>query len=298
MIEVQGLTKRYGDYVAVQDVSFTVPRGEIVGFLGPNGAGKTTTMRIITGSLGASKGRTTVDGVDVAENPAKVQAMLGYAPETPPLYADMSVEDYVGFAARLKGVVDVPGATRRALEAVGLTQVKGRIIDHLSKGYRQRVGLAQALVHDPKVLILDEPTSGLDPAQRVEIRHLIQNLAAGDRTVILSTHVLSEVEPICQRVVIINKGRIVARDTVANLAAQGGHTVRLQVSRPGAAEALGALPGVTSASQEDEYLVVRSGEDMREQIATAAVPFGLLEFMGRARLEDVYLALTRGESKA
>ncbi len=298
MIEVQGLTKRYGDYVAVQDVSFTVPRGEIVGFLGPNGAGKTTTMRIIAGSLGASKGRATVDGFDTAETPAKVQSILGYAPETPPVYGDMSVADYVSFAARLKGVVDVPGATTRALAAVGLTDVRNRIIEHLSKGYRQRVGLAQALVHDPKVLILDEPTSGLDPAQRVEIRNLIQSLAAGDRTVILSTHVLSEVEPICQRVVIINKGRIVAQDTVANLAAQGGHTVRLQVTRPGAEAALAAIPGVTSATMEDNYVVVRSPEDLRERIAAAAVPFGLLEFMGRARLEDVYLKLTRGETKA
>jgi ABC-2 type transport system ATP-binding protein len=299
MIEVQGLTKHYGDYVAVQDVTFTVPKGAIVGFLGPNGAGKTTTMRVIAGSLGASKGKATVGGFDVAEHPAKVQAMLGYAPETPPVYGNMTVKDYLGFAATLKGVDDVPAATRRALDAVGLTSVAGRVIDNLSKGYRQRVGLAQALVHDPKVLILDEPTSGLDPAQRVEVRNLIQSLAAGDRTIILSTHVLGEVEPICQRVIIINKGRIVAQDDIRTLAERGGNVVRLQVARPeGAIAAIRAVPGVVSVDTEEGYVVARSPDDLRERIAAAAVPFGLLEFMGRARLEDVYLALTREEKKA
>jgi len=298
MIEVQGLTKRYGARVAIDDVSFSVPKGEIVGFLGPNGAGKTTTMRIIAGSLGASKGRATVGGFDVVAEPRRVQSMLGYAPETPPVYGNMSVSDYLAFAAVLKGVSDVPAATARAISALGLDKVSDRLIDNLSKGYRQRVGLAQALVHDPKVLILDEPTSGLDPAQRVEVRNLIQQLAAGDRTIVLSTHVLGEVEPICQRVVIINKGRIVAQDQIGALSARGGHLVRLQVARPGAAEALGALPGVTSVVEEDGYLVIRAQEEMRERLAAAAVPFGLLEFSGRARLEDVYLALTKDEARA
>ncbi|MFN7143675.1 MAG: ABC transporter ATP-binding protein, partial [Myxococcota bacterium] len=231
MIEVQGLTKRYGQMVAIDDVSFTVARGEVVGFLGPNGAGKSTTMRIISGSLGATAGTAKVDGVDVAEDPRKVQSMLGYAPEVPPVYTNMSVGDYVAFAATIKGVPDVAAATKRALGRVGLDKVQTRLIDHLSKGYRQRVGLAQALVHDPKVLVLDEPTSGLDPAQRVEIRNLLAELAQGDRTVILSTHVLGEIEAICSRVVVINKGRIVAQDELARLG-QPGRVVRIEVARP------------------------------------------------------------------
>ncbi|MGZ8735199.1 MAG: ABC transporter ATP-binding protein, partial [Acidimicrobiia bacterium] len=201
MIEVQGLTKRYGATVAIDDVSFSVARGEVVGFLGPNGAGKSTTMRIIAGSLGASVGTAKVGGLDVAEDPRGVQRLLGYAPEVPPVYTNMTVGDYVRFAATLKGVDDVPAATKKALGRVGLEKVAHRLIENLSKGYRQRVGLAQALVHDPKVLVLDEPTSGLDPAQRVEIRNLLAELAEGDRTVVLSTHVLGEIEAICSRVI-------------------------------------------------------------------------------------------------
>ena len=180
MIEVERLTKRYGGTHAIRDVSFSVAKGEVVGFLGPNGAGKSTTMRIISGALGATAGTAKVAGHDVAENPRAVQALLGYAPETPPVYGNMTVRDYVAFAASIKGVADVPGATDAALGKVGLTGVAGRLIDNLSKGYKQRVGLAQALVHNPQVLVLDEPTSGLDPAQRVEIRNLIAELAHGE----------------------------------------------------------------------------------------------------------------------
>jgi ABC-2 type transport system ATP-binding protein len=293
MIEVQGLTKRYGDAFAVQDVSFAVQKGEVVGFLGPNGAGKSTTMRIIAGSLGASSGTVRVDGHDVAEDPRHVQSILGYAPEVPPLYTNMTVRGYVEFAATIKGVVDVPTATADALRKVGLGEVAHRLIDHLSKGYRQRVGLAQALVHNPRVLILDEPTSGLDPAQRVEIRNLIEELAAGERTVILSTHVLGEIEAICSRVMIINHGRLVAPDAIEKLGGDG-RVVRLMVANRGAevGAALASVPGVVSVEEDGELYVVRGATDLRAAVAAAALPFGLLELNGRERLEDIYLKLT------
>lgn len=295
MIEVAGLTKQYGAAYAIQDVSFQVAKGEVVGFLGPNGAGKSTTMRIVSGSLGASSGTARVGGHDVAEEPRKVQTILGYSPEVPPVYGNMTVRDYVSFAATLKGVDDVDAATKRALGRVGLESVSGRLIDHLSKGYRQRAGLAQALVHEPQVLVLDEPTSGLDPAQRVEIRELIRELAQGERTVILSTHVLAEIEAICSRVIVINRGRVVAQDEISRLAG-AGHTVRVEVARRGddARAALARVPGVGSVDEEGGLYVVRADADVREAVAAAAVPFGLLELHGRERLEDIYLRLTAG----
>jgi ABC-2 type transport system ATP-binding protein len=295
MIDVHKLTKRYGDTTAVHDVSFTVAKGEVVGFLGPNGAGKTTTMRVISGSLGASSGSAKVGGFDVAENPRAVQAMLGYAPETPPVYGGMVVRDYIRFAAELKGVADPKKATDMALSRVGLGSVAHRLIDNLSKGYRQRVGLAQALVHSPSVLVLDEPTSGLDPAQRVEIRKLIEDLAAGERTVILSTHVLAEIEALCQRVIIINKGRVVAQDSLANLGQMGG-TVRVEVARvpEGLMAQLQAIPGVASVEVAPRGFVVRGDRDLREDVARVCVPHGLLELNGRQRLEDIYLSYTMG----
>ncbi len=293
MIEVQGLTKSYGDALALNDVSFTVQKGEVVGFLGQNGAGKSTTMRIIAGSLGASAGTARVGGHDVAENPRKVQAMLGYAPETPPLYTNMTVGDYVRFAAQIKGVPDVTAATKKALGRVGLEGVSHRIIDNLSKGYRQRVGLAQALVHDPQVLVLDEPTSGLDPAQRIEIKNLIQELSAGDdRTVMLSTHVLTEIEAICSRVIIIHKGAIVAQGDLATLGGGAGKLVRVELARPeGAIPALQRVPGVTKVEHDGSRLVISGDKDLREAIAAASIPFGLLSLQGE-RLEDTYIQLT------
>ena len=299
MIQVEQLTKRYGGVTAIENVSFEVGRGEVVGFLGPNGAGKSTTMRILTGCIGASSGRALVGGEDVVEAPERVKRRIGYSPEVPPVYPTMAVEDYVAFAARIKGVEDPVGAARRALARVGLQDVGHRIIDNLSKGYRQRVGLAQALVHDPEVLVLDEPTSGLDPAQRKEIRQLLLDLAAGERTVILSTHVLAEVEAICQRVVIIRQGRIVASDTIDRLAA-AAHRVRLRVARPSAdaVSALKAVAGVTDvvAAPDGAYAVATDGE-RREAVAAAAVPFGLLELGAGRSLEDVYLQLTTEEGR-
>jgi ABC-2 type transport system ATP-binding protein len=297
MIEVSGLTKRYGAVHAIEDVRFSVGSGEVVGFLGPNGAGKSTTMRIIAGSLGASAGVARVGGHDVAETPEKVQAMLGYAPEVPPVYGNMTVGDFVRFAAHIKGVEDVDGAAGKAISRVGLGKVVDRLIDNLSKGYRQRVGLAQALVHDPKVLVLDEPTSGLDPEQRVQIRDLIAELAAGERTVILSTHVLAEIEAICSRVIIINRGRIVAQDDLARLG-QHGRRVRIELARPGdaALSALRAVPGVLRVEVNDAAMTAFAEHDVREPVSAALAPFGILELSGRERLEDIYLSLTSGSA--
>jgi ABC-2 type transport system ATP-binding protein len=222
MIEVRNLTKRYGDLTAIRDVSFDVARGEILGFLGPNGAGKTTTMRILTGFMPASSGTVRVDGFDVFENSFEVRRRIGYLPESPPLYTDMTVEGYLHFVARIKAVprADIPAATDRVLATCGLSDVRHRLTGHLSKGYRQRVGLAQALIHDPPVLVLDEPTIGLDPRQIIEIRKLIRELA-GNRTVILSTHILPEVSQICEKVVILASGRIALEQRMETLLQQG-----------------------------------------------------------------------------
>lgn len=301
MIRVEHLDKRYGSFHAVRDVNFEVRKGEVVGLLGPNGAGKTTTMRILCGCIGATAGRALIDGRDVLEDPQGVKRRVGYLPENPPLYPNMSVRDYVRFAATIKGVDDANAAAERAIGRVGLADVAHRVIDHLSKGYRQRVGLAQALVHEPDVLVLDEPTSGLDPAQRVEIRELLRELAAGDRTVILSTHVLGEVEAVAERVVVIFQGRVVADDRIADLARQG--SLRLRVQRPGAEveQALARVPGVaTVRPQSSGHLLVEAqpgevdGDALRAAVARAAVEFGLLELGAAEGLEDAYLRLTAG----
>ena len=296
MIRVEHLTKRYGATTAIEDVSFEVPKGQVVGFLGPNGAGKSTTMRILTGSLGATEGRATVDGRDVFTDAREVKRRIGYLPEVPPLYPNMVVRDYVAFAGQLKGVKDPVAAAERAIARVGLAQVGHRIIEHLSKGYRQRVGLAQALVHDPEVLILDEPNSGLDPAQRVEIRDLLHDLVEDKRTIILSTHVLADIEAICRRVIIINKGRIVAEDDIERLGGEQ-RTVTVAVARGGdaAIAAMRAVEGVSAVVDEGEgRLRLTTDGDRREHVANAAAPFGLLELSGRARLEEIYLRLTMG----
>jgi ABC-2 type transport system ATP-binding protein len=218
MIEVSHLTKYYGDFPAVQNISFSAQMGEVLGFLGPNGAGKSTTMRIITGFIPASQGTVTVDGFDVFKESHEVRRRLGYLPENPPLYSDMTVSSYLKFVARIKGVpkTGVLPTLDATLEKCSLESVANRLIRHLSKGYRQRVGLAQALIHDPPVLILDEPTLGLDPKQTLEIRNLINDLAE-DRTVILSTHILPEVSQICNKLVIINEGKLVLEQDLQEL---------------------------------------------------------------------------------
>jgi len=218
MLEVRNLTKRYGDIVAVDDVSFSANQGQVLGFLGPNGAGKTTTMRILTGFLPATSGTAKVAGFDVFAESAEVRRRIGYLPESPPLYNEMTTEAFLRFVARIKGVprAAIEDALDRVLNACGLEDVRERLLGHLSKGFRQRAGLAQALIHDPPVLVLDEPTIGLDPIQIKEIRTLIRQLA-GQRTVILSTHILPEVSQICEKVVIIHEGRVVLEESMATL---------------------------------------------------------------------------------
>ena len=313
MIEVQNLTKRYGPVTAVQDVSFRVERGEILGFLGPNGAGKTTTMRVLTGYMPATEGKAIVAGFDVFEQPLEAKRRTGYLPETPPLYPDMTVAEYLSFVAKVKGV---PSAERRqrlraVMERTRITDMAARLCSRLSKGYRQRVGLAQALIHNPDVLILDEPTAGLDPKQIIETRQLIKDLA-GDHTVILSTHILPEVAQTCHRVVIINKGRVVAVDTPYNLTARlhGSETMYVQLDANGAdvGSTLGRVAGVTRAVEADRregvvgYEIESDhGRDIRRDLARTIVAngWGLLEMRPmRMSLEEIFLSLTTEEGPA
>ena len=310
MIEVQHITKRYGRVTAVDDVSFRVETGEILGFLGPNGAGKTTTMRILTGYMPATEGRATVAGFDVFDKPIDAKKRTGYLPETPPLYPDMTVREYLNFVSRIKGVASKDRRDRvtTVMQKTHIADMADRHCAKLSKGYRQRVGLAQALIHNPEVLILDEPTAGLDPKQIIETRQLIRTLA-GDHTIVLSTHILPEVSQTCQRVVIINKGRMVAVDTPENLIARlrGAETMFVQVDAMGAdvATALAAIPGVTRVAPPDQpypqgSLEVESehGRDVRREIARAVVTngWGLLELRPmRMSLEEVFLQLTTDE---
>ena len=294
MIQVEQLTKTYGTTTAIRDVSFQIGRGEIVGFLGPNGAGKSTTMRILAGAIGATSGEATIGGLDVVGKAREVKAMVGYLPEFPPLYADMTVRSYLTYAGQLKGAERPAQAADRILSRVGLSQVAHRLIDHLSLGFRQRVGIAQALVHSPKVLILDEPSRGLDPAQRVEIRALVKELAAGDVTVILSTHVLSEVEAICDRVLIIHEGQIVTKGRLDDLA---GTQVSLTVAHPSddLVNRLHKVEGVVAVQdREDGRYIISARSDIRPEVARAAIDAGLLEFSGGMNLEAVYLEATAG----
>ena len=307
MIEVQHLTKRYGPVTAVDDVSFRAERGEILGFLGPNGAGKTTTMRVLTGYMPPTDGKALVAGYDVLEQPIEAKRRTGYLPETPPLYPDMTVRDYLDFCARIKGVARSQRKPRVDM-AMGRTRIADMAARHcgkLSKGYRQRVGLAQALLHNPDVLILDEPTAGLDPKQIIETRQLIKELG-GDHTVILSTHILPEVSQTCNRVVIINKGRVVAVDSPDNLTSRlrGSETMYVQVDALGtdATEALQRVAGVTRvrvAETRDSVtgyeVESETGRDIRRELAAAVVThgWGLLELRPmRMSLEEIFLHLT------
>lgn len=309
MIEVEHLTKSYGRGNAVSDISFTVNKGEIVGFLGPNGAGKTTTMRIITGYLPATSGTARISGFDVAEQSLEVRKRIGYLPETPPLYPEMSVHAYLEFISRIKGVAtnDITSRTNYAMEATGLTERKDDLIKRLSRGYKQRVGIAQAIVHDPDVVILDEPTNGLDPNQILEVRNLINRLS-GEHTIILSTHILKEVEETCQRVVIINKGRIVAEDTPQNLSKQraGSERTHLLVKGEESAvkAAIGSLEGINNIEAKDKEGLLdvtvenQAGLDLRSQIAARVVTGGFELFELRSEslsLEEVFRQLTTGE---
>ena len=256
MIEVRHLTKRYGDHVAVDDLSFTIEKGVIYGFLGPNGAGKSTTMNIITGCLGATDGEVLIDGHSITEEPLAAKKLIGYLPELPPVYMDMTPAEYLRFIMQAK---KVPLARRdehlkTVMEKTRITEMKDRLIRNLSKGYRQRVGIAQALIGDPEVIILDEPTVGLDPAQIIEIRELIRELGQ-DHTIVLSSHILSEVQAVCDHIMIISKGKLVASDTAEDLTSlfAGKTTLKLQIKggRDRAAEVLSRLGGIESVQWSD-----------------------------------------------
>ena len=313
MITVQDITKRYGHHTAIENVSFEVKEGEILGLLGPNGAGKTTTMRIITCFMPPSEGSVQVAGYDCFEQPQEVKRHIGYLPETPPLYQELTVTEYLRFVGALKrlSASRIEDQIFKVIEQLGLESVRYRVIGHLSKGFRQRVGLAQALIHDPPVLILDEPTAGLDPKQIIEIRKVIRGLA-GSHTLILSTHILSEATAICDRVVIIDRGRIVAEDTPVQLSARlcQSEKIRLTVKHPPddwrirlstIPGVLRVLPGQTPGkagfvSSETCIIECELGCDLREDLAQFVVNqgVGLLELKPLSlSLEEVFLQLTR-----
>jgi gliding motility-associated transport system ATP-binding protein len=312
LIEVQDLTKAYGPVTAVDHVSFTVNKGEILGFLGPNGAGKTTTMRILTGFMPATSGTARVGGFDVFTDSLEVRRHIGYLPEVPPLYPDMTVGAYLDFVLRIKNVPADRRSARvdDALEKTSLGDQRSQLIKRLSRGYKQRVGLAQALVHDPDVIILDEPTVGLDPKQIIEVRHLIKNLA-GSHTIILSTHILPEVSMTCDRVVIINKGKIAAIDSPLNLTTQlkSGQRIQAEVKAPEKPleELLAQIPGVRSVqldtARADGHLTAfvesSPGNDLRSQVAAKIVEKGwpLYELRGVGMsLEEIFLELTTDDA--
>ena len=304
MIAVEHLFKSYGDLVAVRDLSFEVGKGQIWGLLGPNAAGKTTTMRVLTGYLPATDGKASVGGFDVFEQPNEVKKILGYLPEVLPLYPDQTVTEYLHFVAALKKVASskIKAAVDRAVRITGLEPVKGRLIRNISRGFKQRVGIAQALVHDPQVLILDEPTIGLDPAQIIEIRSLIKSLR-GEHTIILSTHILAEVTQTCDGVVIINEGRLKVSGTLeevtASVRTRDGAILKVRRGTDAAAAALKALPGVEKVERADGELRVewKVGLDLREAAARLAVEkdWGLLEMRPMAMtIEDIYLKIVSG----
>ena len=317
MIKVEGLTKRYARTVAVDNISFEVEKGQIVGFLGPNGAGKTTTMRVLTCFLPPTGGTASVAGFDVQEHPIEVKRRIGYLPESPPVYPEMEVTEYLEFTGKLKGIpsADIKKRVDEVLGRCAIGDVRDKLIGKLSKGYRQRVGLAQAIIHNPDVLILDEPTSGLDPKQIIEIRELLKSLA-GNHTIILSTHILSEVEHSCERVIIISQGKLVAIDSVANLTnrLRGSESVALEVEAAAGSpnpsdvqvrlEQVAGVRSVVMKDSKDGRLTFEveslQGRQIRADLARSVVNAGWnlseLRPVGLS-LEDVFLQLTAAEKK-
>ena len=310
MIEVSHLTKRYGSHLALDDLSFTIPEGQIYGLLGPNGAGKSTTMNILTGCLAATSGRVRIDGVDISEDPMAAKKHLGYLPELPPLYMDRTPEEYLRFVARAKGIGEVRGELERVMALTQITDVKDRLIRNLSKGYRQRVGIAQAILGDPDIIILDEPTVGLDPRQITEIRELIQKLGE-NKTVILSSHILSEVQAVCDSILILSRGKLVACDTPDNLERllTGGTALELEAdTQPERLEKiLGNLPGVTGltvgeTADKHAWARLETGKENLENLSKAVFfrfcdeKLPLLRLTpAKASLEDIFLELTGGK---
>ena len=309
MIQASGLTHYYGPYAAIQDVNFSVNKGEILGFLGPNGAGKTTTMRILTGFMPPTRGKVTLGGYDVVEQGLEVRRRVGYLPETVPLYTDMNVTNYLKYMGTLRGMP--PKSIKRrigeVIDVCRLGDYRTTLIGKLSKGFRQRVGIAQAIIHEPEVLVLDEPTIGIDPIQVVETRRLIQDLGEA-QTVVLSSHILPEVSMICQRVLIIHEGKIVAEDTPSNLAErlQGAEQMEVEIGGP-VAQVLAALRKVTgvtdvtnrSVQNRNIYSIqARHGQDLRDEISRAVISSGWsllsMQSVGMS-LEDIFLRLTTHE---
>ncbi len=310
MIDVNGLTRFYGEKRAISDVTFHVNKGEILGMLGPNGAGKTTTMRILTCYMPPTAGTATVGGFDILEQSLDVRRITGYLPENPPLYHDFRVTDYLDFVARIKGVEKARRAAEidKAIEKANLGDVQRRIIGKLSKGYRQRVGLAQSLLNNPQIVVLDEPTEGLDPNQKAEFRELVKGLA-GEHTVILSSHILPEIEQTCERVVIIDDGKVVAEDSLENLvrSIKGSERILLQIdgAEDQVRKALGAVQDAQNITLTTKngicHARVESSKDIRSALAKATVEngLGLLELSGeRYTLEDVFTKLTMKEEAA
>ena len=304
MIEVQDLTKKYGDLTAVRNLSFKVEKGRIWGLLGPNAAGKTTTMRILTGYLPATEGKASVAGFDVFDEPDAVKKAIGYLPETVPLYPDMTVESYLDFVAEIKQVPSSgrKEAVEKVLKSAALGGVRGRLIKNISRGFRQRVGIAQAMIHDPQVLILDEPTIGLDPAQIIEIRELIRSLS-GEHTIMLSTHILAEVTQVCDGVVIINEGRLMASGSLEDLTAsfhdRDGVVLRLRRGGAEAAAVFRSLPGVQVSTPEGGGLRLEwsRDRDLRDQVTALVVEkeLGLQEMRPIGlNIEDLYLKVVSG----
>ncbi|MBF0589753.1 MAG: ATP-binding cassette domain-containing protein [Magnetococcales bacterium] len=306
MIEISALTRRFGPTLALDGIDLNVRRGEVMGFLGPNGAGKTTTMRILAGLLAPTSGTARITGLDILNNPEKSRARIGYLPETPPIYKEMTVREYLAFIAALRGVTakSVKSAVTNVMGRCGLEQVAGRLLGNLSKGYRQRSGIAQALVHNPSVVILDEPTVGLDPIQIREIRTLIRDLG-GDHSVLLSTHILSEVKMTCDRVAVINKGRLITEDTLEGLEqrAKQAKEFRIQLNNPPDEATLRALPGVAhlSAQESGAWLLVPKPEaDPIPTLLEKAVTegWGLRELSPNSHsLEEIFVNLTTDDSE-
>lgn len=309
MIEVSHLTKRYGNHLALSDLSFTIPNGQIYGLLGPNGAGKSTTMNILTGCLAATSGEVRIDGVDIFEDPMAAKRHLGYLPEQPPVYMDRTPWEYLRFVARAKGVKNLAQEVDRVMDLTQIADVRDRLIRNLSKGYRQRVGIAQAILGDPDIIILDEPTVGLDPRQITEIRELIQKLGE-NKTVILSSHILGEVQAVCERLLILSKGKLAACDTPANLEKQMSSASALEIdvcaSKEQAEKLLSRLPNVQSFKSKgtaDRCQIRLETEKEHLEDLSKAVFFALAEAKApllamtptKASLEDIFLELTEGK---
>jgi ABC-2 type transport system ATP-binding protein len=307
MINVEKLTKKYGELTAVNDLSFRVEKGKIWGLLGPNAAGKTTTMRILTGYLPATDGKVSIAGFDVFSKPDEVKKILGYLPENVPLYPEMTVSDYLSFVAEIKQLPKskIREAIDKSLRTSGLEKVKGRLIKNISRGYKQRVGIAQALIHDPQILILDEPTTGLDPAQIIEIRELIKSLS-GERTIILSTHILAEVTQTCDGAVIINEGRLMANGSLEELSKsvsqQEGVFIRLKNAGKEAASLFLGLDGVDKSTWKDGGFRLEwcPGKELEDQVVSLTLDknLGLMEMRPLAmNIEDLYLKIISGDIK-